>query len=283
MNQPLVLAAGGSEVVLLPYLGGAIGGFSVEGRAILRPTPVDAASPLETACFPLLPYANRIADGRFSFAGRAFALPVNVAGFEHPLHGLGWLKAWSVENCGPDSAVLACSHEANVDWPWNWSAEQRFQVEAGVLRVTLEVTNRSAEAMPCGIGQHPYFVREPAGELTFAAAGVWLGDERMIPAETTPADHFGDFANGAAPHGESLTDNCWFGWDGVASWGVVEVRSDEARFLHVFAPPGEDFICLEPTSQMPDALNQPDFAAAGGAVLEPGGTQGLTMEIRVRF
>jgi aldose 1-epimerase len=275
------LRSGRSTVTLLPQLGGAIGAFSVGGRAILRPTPEGATDPLETACFPLVPYANRIADGRFTFAGKDHVLPVNVAGYEHPLHGLGWLKPWSVESRTQDRAVLACAHEADGDWPWDWSAVQRFEVTDGAFRVELEVTNRSAEAMPCGLGLHPYFARPQDGRLAFSAAGVWLGDERMIPSRTAPADHFGDFGAGAAPDAASLTDNCWFGWDGVASWAGVEVRSDDAGFLHVFAPPREDFLCIEPTSQMPDALNQPDYAAAGGKVLAPGATQVLAMEVAV--
>lgn len=273
------LRSGNSAATLLPQLGGSIGAFSVGGRDILRPTPEGAADPLETACFPLVPYANRIADGRFAFAGKSYRLPPNVAGFEHPLHGLGWLKPWSVAAREQDSAVLSCAHRADGDWPWDWSALQRFELTDGALRVVLEVTNLSAEAMPCGLGQHPYFVRPPGGRLAFAASAVWLNDARMIPRETAPADHFGDFARGAAPCGEALTDNCWTGWDGVASWAGAEVRSAQAGFLHVFAPPGEDFLCIEPTSQMPDALNQGDYAAAGGKALAPGETQALTMDI----
>lgn len=277
-----MLKAGGSEVTLLPRLGGSIGSFTVDGRAVMRPTPADAASPLDTACFPLVPYANRIADGRFTFAGRDYALPVNVDGFEHPLHGLGWLKQWTVAEQSEDSAVLTCAHAADSDWPWTWAAAQRFDLADGALRVVLEVTNRSGEAMPCGLGQHPYFVREDGAKLTFTASGVWLSDERMIPVETAPADAFGDFAEGSAPLPDTLTDNCWFGWNGHATWGDVEVSSPEAGFVHVYAPPGEDFLCIEPTSQMPDALSQPDFAAAGGTVLRPGETMALAMEIRVR-
>lgn len=272
------LRAGSSEATLLPHLGGAIGSFAADGRAILRPTPEGTDDPLETACFPLVPYANRIAKGRFTFAGRDHALPCNVPGFAHPLHGLGWLKAWIVEEQSEDTALIACDHEADAHWPWNWSATQRFVLEDGALHVLLEVTNRAATAMPCGLGLHPYFVREPQEKLRFSASGVWLNDDGMIPAQRAPADHFGDFANGAVPLPDALTDNSWFGWDGTATWHGTVLHSDEARFVHVFAPPGEDFLCIEPTSQMPDAFNRNEDA--GGAVLEPGASARLGMAIR---
>lgn len=272
------LRSDGSAATLLPHLGGSVGNFSVGGRAILRPTRPDAASPLEAACFPLVPYANRIAHGRFTFAGEDHALPRNVAGFDDPLHGLGWIMPWAVTHEAADRAVLSCLHAADAHWPWDWSATQGFVLEDGALHVTLEVVNRSARAMPCALGLHPYFVREPGAQVRFAAQGVWLGDARMIPETTAPADAFGDFAWGAAPDPAALTDNCWFGWQGKATLGGdVSVTSPDAGFLHLFAPPGEDFLCLEPTTAMPDALNRAD---GGTTVLEPGAAMALRMTVR---
>lgn len=277
------LRAGSSEATLLPHLGGSIGGFSVDGKAILRPTPHDAANPLDTACFPLVPYANRIASGRFAFGGDDYALPRNVTGFEHPIHGLGWIMPWMVTAQETDLAVVTCMHSADEHWPWDWIATQTFVLRDGALEVALEVVNKSDRAMPCGLGQHPYFVRDPGSRLTFAASGVWINDDRMIPCDTAPADAFGAFAQGATPAADRLTDNCWFGWDGTASWDdTVVLSSPHSRFLHIFAPPGEDFICMEPTSQMPDAFNRSDFATAGGTVLGPGATMRLDMAIRAR-
>jgi aldose 1-epimerase len=277
------LRAGSSEAMLLPHLGGAIGSFSVAGRAVLRPTASAAAHPLDSASFPLVPYCNRIARGRFTFDGEDHALPRNVPEFAHPLHGLGWLKTWTVDRQTVDSALLSCTHEADADWPWDWSATQHFMLEDGALRVTLDAVNRSSRPMPCGLGHHPYLVRRPGAVLAFTAKGVWRNDADDLPVEAMPADSFGDFAKGAEPQGAGMIDNCWHGWDGTATWDkTIIVSSPEARYLHVFAPPGKDFICLEPTSQMPDAVNRPPFAAAGGRVLSAGATQRLAMEIRVR-
>ena len=61
----------------------------------------------------------------------------------------------------------------------------------------------------------------------------------------------------------------------------MKLSSPQGRFLHVFAPPGESFVCLEPTTQMPDALNRGQKAKAGGTVLEPGGSARFEMVIEV--
>jgi aldose 1-epimerase len=276
------LRRGNSKATLLPHLGGSIGGFWVGEKAVLRPAPAGATNPLDAASFPLVPYANRIAKGRFTFAGEDYTLPRNVAGFEHPLHGLGWIMPWIVEKHDADSALIACAHAADDHWPWDWSATQSFTIEEGALCVTLEVTNRSARPMPCGLGQHPYFVRDPGGALTFDASGVWLNDAGMIPKQKASANAFGRFAQGAVPDATVLTDNCWYGWDGTATWdGNVVLTSRGSRFLHVLARPGGDFICIEPTTQMPDAFNRDDFKAAGGSILASGASMCHEMTIQV--
>ena len=50
------------------------------------------------ACFPLVPYANRIANGRFAFAGDEVQLRRNWDRDPHPLHGQGWRSAWTIEH-----------------------------------------------------------------------------------------------------------------------------------------------------------------------------------------
>ncbi len=65
---------------------------------LLRATREGADGVLDMACFPLVPYVNRIRGGRFSFRGREVVLKPNMAGDISPLHGQGWLAAWSVES-----------------------------------------------------------------------------------------------------------------------------------------------------------------------------------------
>jgi aldose 1-epimerase len=197
--SPITLRQGAAQASLLPHLGGAVGSFTVEGHAVLRPTPEHATDPLETACFPLVPYPNRIAAGRFTFAGKAYAIPPNHPAFPHPLHGLGWLKPWAVTAQTQNTAALTCSHKADENWPWDWSATQRFELSEHALRITLELVNGAEQAMPAGLGLHPYFVRRAGDALRFAAAGVWHNDEAMLPVRPGAADALGDFKHGAMP------------------------------------------------------------------------------------
>lgn len=45
------------------------------------------------ACYPLVPFANRIAGGQLPVGGRIFALRANFPPERHAAHGVGWQRA----------------------------------------------------------------------------------------------------------------------------------------------------------------------------------------------
>jgi len=65
------LTAGRLRLQLSPSIGGAISAFEWIGPGAARPILRKCNSPLEkvldAASFPLVPYVNRIRDGRFTF------------------------------------------------------------------------------------------------------------------------------------------------------------------------------------------------------------------------
>lgn len=280
--MPLALAGAGWALELLPALGGAIGALRHHGEDVLRPTPDIATDPLQTACFPLVPYANRIAGGRFSFGVRDVRLPLNFGDHPNSLHGTGWQRAWTVVEAGADKAVLALDHDGGDGWPWAWHAEQRFELDAQGFSVTLTVTNKADEPMPAGIGLHPYFALKPATKLCLNAARVWLTNDDQIPDRPAPADHFGDWAAGESISDAGFIDHSYERWDGRATLDrgdrTVRLSVEGARDLHLYHPLGESFCCLEPVRHLPDAFNR-----AGGVfdVLAAGKALSLSMQICV--
>jgi len=270
-----ILQAGGLRLDFDPELGGAILGLSRDGEALLRPTPEGATDVLETACFPLVPYANRIGNGRFTFAGRTAALSRNMAGQAHPLHGDGWRAAWRVEARGDDSAALVFEPAA-TEWPWRYRARQTFRVAPDSLTVELAVTNLDTEPGPFGLGLHPYFPHSAAARLTADTRGLWLASDDLLPAEHVAVS---PWIAGAPLRSTRLLDHCHTGWGGEARLDLGPGRpsltltaSPELGWLHLFAPPDQDFFCVEPVSHAPDAVNMVDPVANGIRVLAPGET-----------
>ena len=88
------LQAGGLALELAPEVGGSVASFTADGRPVFRSTPEGYGDVLQAACFPLVPYSNRVFDGAFAFRGREVRLARNNPPQRHPLHGLGWRSAW---------------------------------------------------------------------------------------------------------------------------------------------------------------------------------------------
>ncbi|WP_291845072.1 aldose 1-epimerase [Maricaulis sp.] len=276
----LRLVQAGYELELCPQLGGAVTALRWQGRNILRSTPAKACDVLATASFPLIPFANRIADARFDWQGVAIHLPV-LPGFEpHALHGDGWQSPWSLIDRDEDEIVLGLDHPASA-WPWHWSARQRFSLSETGLEMVLSLTNLDSTDMPAGLGFHPYFAISGDRTIRFRSDHVWLARDDMIPVQRTTPGRIGDFCHGLQACGRKLIDHCYSGWDGRAlvtcEAGPVRVSaSPDARHLHVFIPPGEDFACLEPVTHRPDVINGP---AGEMPALAPGDTRSITMRI----
>jgi aldose 1-epimerase len=283
----ITLTAGPMRLEVSPELGGAITRLTHAGADLLRPAPETAAGPLETSSFPLAPYANRIAGGWVTFGGRTARLAPNMPGQPHPLHGEGWLGAWTVEAADERSATLAFA-PAGGEWPWPYRARQIFALESDRLTVTLSATNTGDEAAPIGLGFHPYFPDAETARLTANTAGVWLTDEEHLPTSHVSGWPLVDWRRGAAVRAAMLIDHCHTGWDGKARidlWpqglSLELTASPELAWLHVYSPPGEAFFCVEPVSHRPDALNAADPEAEGVRVISPRETFSVWMTLRV--
>lgn len=256
---------------------------------ILRTMPADARSPLDSAGFSLVPYANRIRDGSFEWEGVRVQLPHNFSPENSSIHGMGWQSAWEVAEQGPDFCILEHEHpglgalpwQIPVEkWPWAYRARQSVRLEPGCATIALVVTNCSNLTMPTGLGIHPYFRRRPETRLNFAAEGIIMVGEDQIPTGAIAgAGRFGDFTAGSALPG-TLIDHTYTGWNGYAriedELGAIEIHAPNAPHLHVYARPGTDILCLEPVTHLADALNQNPAAMIA---LAPGLEASLTLRI----
>jgi aldose 1-epimerase len=278
------LASGGLELELAPGLGGAIAAYRqrIGERLVplMRETPRDASDVLQTACFPLVPYCNRIRDGRFAFRGRQVRLSPNLAPQKHPLHGQGWRGPWRVESHGPSEAVLGFDHPRG-EWPWPWRAEQRFHLSEHGLEVRLSCRNTGTEAMPCGLGLHPFFDAPPDTILDASVESVWVVDDEVMPvARAAPTGRYSLERRRISRAG---LDNGYEGWSGDATvrWprrdAALSISSPSARRFQVYAPGEAEVLCAEPVENANDALSRPeaDWPALGITVLEPGETATL--------
>lgn len=279
----ITLSRGDWVAEIRPRSGGALTRLTWRGEDVLRPAPAGADDPLQSACFPLVPWANRIAAACFPWEGLIVALEPTPGFAPHALHGTGWRRPWEIAAADDVSAVLTLD-QPRSDWPWAWTAKQRFTLDGDGLSVGLSVTNVDPRPMPAGLGLHRYFVRRPGTRVAFSASGVWTVDERLIPIGLAAPDAVFDWSEGAAVDAAPFVDHAYAGWDGVARLidtdRTVTLRaSPPASGLHVFAPAEADFVCLEPVTHRPDAFNAPAGEVTGLIRLEPGQTAAIALTI----
>jgi len=289
---PVRLALGDAHLDLAPGFGGTILAWWSErdGRRIdwLRPTTSTPSLAGDTACFPLVPFSNRVRDGRFSFRGRTVDLPRVERYGAHFRHGFGCLRRWDIVERDARSAVIA-HREDGALWPFPYEARQAFALSERDLSIRFSVTNTGRAAMPAGFGLHPYFPRTPRARIVAGVAGQWESDAEVMPVRLmTPPPAGQDPGRGIEPAATAL-DNVYTGWsrDARIEWpdrGARLTMTAEAPLdvLIVFTPPGKDFFCVEPVSNITDAFN---LAAAGRddtgmIVLEPGATVAATVTLR---
>lgn len=257
--------------------GGAVAVLTKAGEDVLRPTPKGASDILEFACFPLIPYANRIAQGRFVFDGRDIRLPVLPRFAPHALHGEGWLAVWTVSEQGSDRLVLSLGDSG---WPWRYEARQTFSLSADGLRIELTLINRDTTPMPAGIGLHPYFPRHAETRLDAPTTGVWTGAD-IVPDHIAPSGEVFDWTDRPVADAP-FVDHCFEGWTGEArlsdAAGTTTVRASVDR-LHVYVPTDETYVCIEPVTHRPDVFNQASPGEQGFAVLQPGETLSVWMSL----
>ena len=269
----IALERSGVACTVEPERGGSLLSLSVNGNDLLRPSGPAPRDVLETACFPLVPFANRIANGRMTIHGRELILPPDPAALPHAHHGHGWRRPWHVVGKTDALAQLEYRHVPD-EWPWAYVANQRITLIDGGAEIALSVTNESSEDMLAGLGLHPYFLRKEADTIVVGATRMVTNGPDGIPSGEGPI----------GPGETSLEtiegmDNLLLDESGqirVRAAGVrCSLKAKGAVGFHVYIPQRENFFCVEPVSHRPNAFS----TDAEHHAIKPGEARRLTMQL----
>lgn len=281
-------ARGDLQIAVAPELGGALAWLRWRGNDILRPfDPAGEARANLCGSYPLVPWSNRIANGRFTFAEQAYEVTRNFGDCPHALHGNGWQCAWRAQE-NEENITLTLERAASEEWPWPWRATQVFTFTEESLTIALHYHNLADTPVPAGLGFHPFFADANQSEVQFSAARVWLNDDDSLPCEEIATPDKWDYRTFSAPVPASV-DNCFTGWGGEAAvrWpqrGIRATLKSDAPNAVFFIPGAErNVVAIEPVSHINNAINMlpPGSATQAMDVVAPGGTLSLSMTIRM--
>jgi aldose 1-epimerase len=137
----------------------------------------------------LLPWANRVAAGRYTFDGEARQLDLTEPATGNAIHGLTRWLPWRVAEHTADTVRLELSLFPHPGYPHTLELDVRYRVGTDGLAVDICARNTGVHPAPYGFGAHPYITPGvPAEEgradewtLHLPAERYLAVDERMIP------------------------------------------------------------------------------------------------------
>lgn len=145
----------GPHVATVVEVGGGIRAYDVAGRQVLHPYDADAMPDAAHGAV-LIPWPNRLADGRYRFAGRDHQLALTEPTKHNAIHGLLRWRPWRNKEHQPDRIVMTARLLPMTGYPFALEVEVDYSVSDDGLVVTTAATNIGDQACPYAAGQHPY-------------------------------------------------------------------------------------------------------------------------------
>lgn len=190
--------AHGEQRATIVQVGGGVREYRAGARDVLEPYPRDAVCDGAHGS-PLIPWPNRLADGRYSFDGVDYQLALTEPERHNAIHGLLRWRSWQAIERSADWVTVATRLYPLQGWPFALDVHITYSLSDAGLEVTTRATNVGPIACPFGSGQHPYLsagdglVDGCALQLD-AATRILTDSERQIPVCREPvADSAFDF------------------------------------------------------------------------------------------
>lgn len=273
------LHAGALRLVLRPDLGGCVAGLWHRETPVLASVdPATMKSARPSACFPLVPYSNRLGHRHFRWKGREHTTLPNYGDHPHSVHGVGWTRPWEIVSSSAVEVVLRYRHAPDGDWPFAFEASQYFTLTPQSMHVEMVFENLDAQTQPVGLGWHPYFPKRTRSRLHIECAERWDNDPMQLPVRRVAQPGIdGDV-------GHLAFDNCFDGWRGAAR--IRDERfslqlSSSLDRLVVYTPQDKDYFCVEPVSHVSNAIHMADPIAHGLRAVAPGERTSAWMQLDI--
>ncbi|RBY92615.1 aldose 1-epimerase family protein [Blastococcus sp. TF02A-30] len=275
----------GDAVLAVDLRGAALRRLRVGGWELLDGYPAGGVAPGWRGAV-LLPWPNRIRDGRWTWEGEELQLDVQSAAEPHAIHGLLSWQPWAVLSATDDAATLSTTVAPHPGYPFRLAAAVDHALAPDRLTTTLRVRNDGDRPAPFGAGVHPYLslgATEDGGigdaELSLPARTELVLDGGMPTGERAPFDgavgRIGDRALDTPLTDLVRDDDGWARVRVRGAAGELELALDEAwPWLQVYSgdalPPGQHrrSLAVEPMTCPPNALAD----GVDLVVLEPGET-----------
>lgn len=290
----------GSQATVLPELGFNLFQFStiVAGQSV---DVIEADDDFELGKTPasrcgipiLFPFPNRIDQGKYSWEGKEYQIPVSHPG-DHAIHGFCMDRPWRVTDQSENSVTgefqLSKDAPDRLEyWPADFIIQCTYLLIGSTLKSRFTFINPDTKSLPWGFGTHAYF-KLPLTQASSAehivlyapAHKQWLLSNFIPTGEMVDVSESKDLTKGGyylakkmddvltdlRPDGDAL--ECTI-VDEQAGLEMVQACDKRFRELVVYMPPGREAVCMEPYTCPTDAINlEAKGIPCGWETLAPG-------------
>jgi aldose 1-epimerase len=274
--------------VIIPEIGAILAELVIDGCSIITcPVFDDDYLRGKPSAF-LFPFPNRLEDGKYTFEGHEYQMPITEPARQNAIHGFVYEQSFEIKTQTESSVNLIYQYDGRREYyPFSFDFEIEYKFINNCLSVIYSAKNTGSGNMPCGFGWHPYF--EFGGEsiekmtLELAATRAIQTDDRMIArgfSEVIPArtiyleDNSLDNGFKVESDAETIKTALVFGNKRI----VVEQQNNTVpplNYLMIYTPNTRKSVAIEPMTCNINALNNGD----GLTILSPNQQISGTMKI----
>jgi aldose 1-epimerase len=183
--------ARGDQRATIVEVGGGVREYVHGERDVLHPYSLEAVCDGAHGT-PLIPWPNRLADGRYTFDGDEHQVALTEPEKDNAIHGFLRWRNWEAVERAEDRVVMATRLHPNDRWPFMLDVSVVYAL--GDSGLTVETTARNLGTGPCpyACGQHPYLSPGPGAKVDEcrlelkAATRIDTDPERQLPTGTEP-------------------------------------------------------------------------------------------------
>lgn len=213
----------------IAQVGAALRALTVDGVDLVPRYPDDVPTPAASGVV-LVPWPNRIRDGKYRFDGADLQLAISEPKFGNASHGLLRFAAYQPIEQTEERLVLGADVVPQTGYPFHLRTRVTFTLQADGLHVAHDIENVGASAAPVALGVHPYLQigGVDTADLVVHSSGTTtlVLDDRNIPVDEVPVGAGTDLRDGVRL-GDAALDNGYRGME----------RDAEGRARHTLTAP----------------------------------------------
>lgn len=210
----------------------------------------------------LFPFANRIADGRYSFNNQTYQLKINKEEENNAIHGLVYDKTFKLVHsiAYKDFSEVHVRYIENKEvtgFPFKYILTISYILTKGNLKMNVEVKNIDSFSFPFTLGWHPYFV---SSDLAKSVLDFDCSKKKILNDKNIPIGEEKFKLSGGLKIDENDFDDCFILDKSKICLHTPDYRMDfnfshDKTYLQLYTPSNRKTIAIEPQTGAANSFN----------------------------